>query len=59
MTCPCASTAPALPPIRVGEVPPPSSTDWQLVAVTGVALAAVVGGFWLMLENAGRVVPRR
>jgi len=39
---------------RVGEVPPPATTDWGLVAATGVALTAVVVGFWGMLQGAGR-----
>lgn len=39
----------------LAPIEPEHETDWGAVAVTGVAVAIVVGGFALMLKNAGRV----
>lgn len=33
---------------------PPEQTDWMLVAVSGVAIAATTAAFWLALQMAGR-----
>ena len=45
---------PAPPPGPLPIIPLPRTTDWAAVAASGVAIAGVVGLFWLALRKAGR-----